>query len=1539
MARGQGHWLRKTGRVLRWLFVGALVLVLGVAAALQLPPVRGFIRDQILAAVQGSLNGKLELADVRWPLPEQLELSGLKISDKHGTRVVGLNGLMAHLRYRSLLSGQVELDRLELSNLYIDMADMSDERGLLSLFAKDEPKKPEPPPDPNSSMSPLPIVVRELCIDHGELRMAPAEDQKFAVRRLNGCVRLRVAKNLDVVIQALEAQLLQNDALVAQLTQPQKLGPLGETAAKGGAMQLAAEGRIAVGKDMPFDARLKVRNFNPETLRALGVASDVLRGAANLDLHAAQSKGRLTYRAQLASAAGQVLAHGELDAQRTLWLHVQTGSLQLAKITTLELPPLGLALDAQVGLGAPDKQDVRVRLLRGYYGAWPLPEVNATASREKSGRVLVKGVEVKQGNAELTAQGEMQPNGALEAGLRLSVPELSELPPVQGAGLHGGVNAEVSLQRGADELIEARADVRVHQLRTATERVEDISLKAHVSGRVERPIVQLDLKARQLLIANRQLGEAILAVGGGPDRYELSLDADQQFIRADGWAEPRDGGWNGGLQATLALKQGPVSMQLPLVRFVPSQALELTQLRAQFQEASLFLDGKLDLEGKTSKLRLAAAVPDMATLTQTLGQSPLPGRVELVGTMAGELQRPDLDLRLRYMNGPKVAGHESEIAVGIVARSDKGQSRVNLQAQAGSAHVDGKLESRWSQRLPLSAALQAARHDLALELRGVSIAELMDPGSPAPRRVLDGVLTGNVTARGNLRKLELGAHMESRVRVGRDPSSVDVVLDASYKDSAFKFEVNGGDRRGQLLNLQASAQLPLERQLAKPRPWPEVIKSSPWELSTELSERSLLELPMLASSGLEADLAPLRVALHANIGHEPNSEPKGIFESQLRWAPLGVLRKARATCNDRASGQLLLSAKWAEQKLGVELHGGPRSEEAIRVSARMDAAFDKLMSGQMRGVTGLQILAQLHKLQLGSLPWVCEQAAGMVSLTAKARDVLTPRAEFSFETDARGLQWQDSPPVDIALGSESVTQAIKLNGEIKTGGGSLHLTGQVPVDVRATDPARLVNRAAPMQIDLGLVRMPMAALLAPVPAVARVSGTTSGQLKLRGSIDKPDLRGKLALEDVSLTLPRMGQRFAHLNLKASLDGKTLRLSEGKVRDLDGTATLAALVTLDTLDAWRAELNLNARNFPLRKSGVMMGHTDVDARVVADTNRERTQVEVKLDNVSIDLTGDGFVDVQSLEPNPEFAFIDTRFGATTAQEQREKEQAEAAEQVAVVPTHIHVVTSEPLWVRRDDFAVNMATDLTVTLGGKTPLIKGKIDLLRGYISLLGQSFDIKRGRVILAGGEVVDPQLEITAEHDTPGGTRVRVEVKGFVREPQLAFYVNGSATTAGDALLAITGRGDRSGGGGSPEKQVANAAIGMTTGLLTLGARREFGDWIPMLSIDQGNQTRVRVGIEADRFIPNFMRGFVKGAYVEGIVAAGGNPNSGGAQAAAAQGSMSGGGVVSSSQVGGAASTASGTGVLLELMLPKNFVWAGQYGPGQAWSIDLDWRP
>ena len=445
----------------------------------------------------------------------------------------------------------------------------------------------------------------------------------------------------------------------------------------------------------------------------------------------------------------------------------------------------------------------------------------------------------------------------------------------------------------------------------------------------------------------------------------------------------------------------------------------------------------------------------------------------------------------------------------------------------------------------------------------------------------------------------------------------------------------------------------------------------------------------------------------------------------------------------------------------------------------------------------------------------------------------------------------------------------------------------------------------------------MAALLAFVPDVARVSGVGSGEIHAFGTLDEPVVRGDLQLSDVSLTLPRLGQRFAHVNARALLEEKSLRLSDVRMRDLGGSVSMAALLTWVSRDAWHAELNLNARNYPLRRTGVVMGHTDVDARVLADMKPEQGHVDVALSNVAVELTNEGISNIQSLEPHPEFSYAD-------ALPEAEKPAPAQAQAKAAVPMTIHIASPEPLWVRRDDFAVQMQPDLNIALGAEKPSLKGKIRLTRGYLSLLGQNFDIKRGEVVLSGGNEIDPQIAISATNTTPQGTVIRVEVTGFVTKPEITFFIgdNPEPVSAGEALRQMNSRG--SSDSTSFESEVASAALGMTVGLLSLGARREFGDWVPMLQIDPGEQTRVRVGVEAERFIPNFLRGFVRGAYVEGIVSAG-SSNESSAQTGTA--------------TAGTTNTAAGSGVLLELTLPSNLVWAGQYGPGQAWSVDLNWRP
>jgi hypothetical protein len=244
------------------------------------------------------------------------------------------------------------------------------------------------------------------------------------------------------------------------------------------------------------------------------------------------------------------------------------------------------------------------------------------------------------------------------------------------------------------------------------------------------------------------------------------------------------------------------------------------------------------------------------------------------------------------------------------------------------------------------------------------------------------------------------------------------------------------------------------------------------------------------------------------------------------------------------------------------------------------------------------------------------------------------------------------------------------------------------------------------------------------------------------------------------------------------------------------------------------------------------------------------------------------------------------------------------------------------VRRADFSALVATELTIeTKGGdEPPSVVGVIEIERGVVELFGQLFDLERGTIELTGGSEIDPTLNLTATRRVPGsgGTLVRIEANGPTHSPQLSFFVDDQPATAGDALAAALGTRTAPSGGADTEQKLSSLATGIAGSVLTLGARRELGDFMPVLAFERGGgETRVRAGVEAGRFVPKFMRKVVVDAYVEGIVSR--------------QEQTEGGEVTEETSAQPAA--------LLELRFPRDLAMEAQYGPGHRWSLDFGWEP
>jgi autotransporter translocation and assembly factor TamB len=1512
--------LRIALRALLGLALAVVFVLIGALISLQFKPVRAFIRDKVSAAVRGSLQGELYVADVRMPSFERIELSGVTLKDRRGVEVVALPSALIELQLRPLLAGRLVIERVEVDHLYVDLADLGDSAGLLSVFASAEPK----PPDPTAGMSPIPVDVRRLCISEGVLELQPQAARRLRLRHIHTCVALGVARSLEVAIQTLRAELSQNEQPVLELTAPEQiaaLSSLGVPAAEVGPLRSALSGKLRfhTQQDMAFDARLALRGASAQTLDALGIDSSFLRADARVDadIHLSAAARRIAYRLEVRAPESVVHAWGELDAQRVLWTHLTSEPLELARLAHVELPRFAFELDAKLDLSAPDDLDAQLELLRGRYGELVLPQTSLRVHRSRDGTLTLRSLEARYAGALLIASGRLAADGGIEAEAKLSAPDLSALPlPAAAAGLSGALTTHLQVRRSARGNIDVGVELKLRSLELQANRAAAIALSLRATGAPQRPVLQASLTGRELNVAGEHVGELEVKLDGGPDRYHVAGRADVGRLALDGWLAEQPPRWEGGLTLTTDLGKGPIAVELPLARFTPGKELALHQLRAHYLDASLFADGQVGLGKRRSRLRFGVVVPDLARLLRTFAQPELPGRVELAGDLRGAIERPALQARLNYSNGAKLLGQSSQAQLDAVVDLARATAHAQLGASAGEARAHAELDSKWRREQPLPAAMKAAEHALDVDFSGVSLAALMQPSDPDLRAKFDGLLGGHFSARGNPNQLQLDTRLEAkRLRAVADSASLDVVVSGQYRDAKLSVELKAGDRAGQLAELGFADELPLERMIANPGDPRDLVSQTRWQAHANLAERRVRELPIVSGLGVPAEYAPVRVASVVHLDHEPGAEPVGELESRLRWEPVQVAAQS-GTCSALAHGTLTLTGQLRDGALGLRVEGGTTSQKAIELKTRMQVTLAELLAGTPRNLGPLSFETHVHELDLSTLPIACERGKGVVSASVAARDVFDKRAKLEFAADAKGLVWDGSAPLGVQANAHAAGDALQVAAQLRNGSGQLQLDGRLPIDLRVADPALLFNRTGPVALKARFAHVAAAQLVAFVPDVKRVSGVVEGVIGVAGTLQAPITDGSLQLQDLSFTLPRLGQRFSHLNLKAALAGRRVRISEGQVRDLDGRATFDAQLTLPSADAWDGELNLSVHNFPVRTNGVMTGRTDASVHVETRGTAAKTDVSVQLSQVAVSLTSNELAQVQTLEPHPEIVFSDA-----------------APAKVAVVEdahnamrATIKIRTSEPLWVRRDDFAVQMTTDLTLALGGETPELTGIVGLQRGYISLLGQNFEIKRGRVVMTGGTNVDPQLELTATHSAADGTVVQVDVTGFVTHPVMSFTINTKSVDAQQAMLAIMGFDKQnSGSGGSMQSQMASAAVGMTTGLLSLGARREFGAWVPMLSFERGEQTRLRVGMEADKLIPRFMRRFVRGAYVEGVWA-GENKATPGSPAA-------------EPSVSATANTSSGGGVLIELLLPEDLVWAGQYGPGTVWSLDLDWRP
>jgi translocation and assembly module TamB len=592
----------------------------------------------------------------------------------------------------------------------------------------------------------------------------------------------------------------------------------------------------------------------------------------------------------------------------------------------------------------------------------------------------------------------------------------------------------------------------------------------------------------------------------------------------------------------------------------------------------------------------------------------------------------------------------------------------------------------------------------------------------------------------------------------------------------------------------------------------------------------------------------------------------------------------------------------------------------MRATARATLELASALRGGAATLGALSGELASNGLDLQQVPYLCQRVRGRLTARADLVDVLGTEPSLAADVEATGLSLGAEPRLDLRLTARADRDDATASGSIRGPRGRSTLTARVPISWSSGRFA--VASAAPVSARAELVELPIAPLLDPAGALSYATGWLSGNVELAGTVNALEPSGELELRDAELTATALAQPLHGVRGRFAFDRQGLRIDHLEARDRDGMLTLAGKVEQRGADSLGVRLDVTARSFPLRQRGQVVATTSGHAKIDATLSRTRSNVAVQLVDADTWLEKTQARSGIDLRAHPDFVIATPRGLAKDgvgAGSNPDEQHAPRSDQ-PVLESHISLDASDHFWIKREDFAIQLATRLDATIVGDQTRVKGRVDIFRGYLDLMGRVFNVERSSHLdFTGTSTPDPVVDITATYEQrSSGKTVKVQITGRGSKPVLSFFIDDTEVSAGEALQVLVGRRS-SGNEVSARKDAASFVSGLTAGLLATSARRELGAAAPIIMIEPGEQTgdgRIRAGFELDALVPRALRRLITGVYVEGIVEreSSSNPRSQGQEA--------------STQAG----------VLVELYFPHQLFSTGQWGPGTTWSLDWGWQ-
>lgn len=1553
--------------VLLWLLLLVVLLLLSVLYHLNLPIGHRVAGLGLTEWVSAQIDGTLEIGRIHYVGLDEIIVGDVTLRDPQGRPVIRGERISLAIDYAALLrDGVLRFSHAHLVGGELEL--IEDEEGNLSFLQAFEPTDKSP-----STGEPFHAIVDDVRLEGVTVTGSLLGLEGLRIEGTNAHARMEFYETTEIRVYSLSGDVVEpfprrgrienlagvifGDERGIQLTARASMGEELMRVALGYA---PPEGQPDA--DSELDLLIHANPVRGETLSELGFDwASILTGRTEGYVRLRGPTDALGVRGVLQTEGGRVSVQGELPSEGDVHVAIRTsGPLNLGRVL-IGAPDMEVrgTVRLRVPADGPEGETVLEAELEPFvFEGLDIPTVTARATLLADGSVRVDTANTPYGGGSVDITGTVDPEGAIRMHAQGFIPQVANDPNISRMvpGLRSALRFDVWFERSADEVptydISGNADFT--SVRYGGVAAQRIGARGRIFGDIAAPSVDLRLSPSRLTVSDVPLGSGNVTLVGGPDRYRSAgelQDPSGRVVAFDVEADIDDTGTH--IEAPmLRVSAGSASLAGALrgMTLRPGGGLELGVLELRSETELLRLSGHYGTRREDEVILEAEGltVEHLAEFLDT--EFDASGAVDVRLELRGDLDRhPHIYARGRLHRGRWLTVDPIEIEHAW-AEFEPGELAAAAEVRFGErgtfiVKITGTPDDQQSD---IMAALAESAYYVDVSTRSMDLALLGDLFPDDTRPAVTGALEGHAHIAGTLDAPTVDASFNVPELGFEDWPVVSVSGDLRYDESNLMMvRTTATDAEGLLLELEGNMVVVLSSLLTESSSPTELLSYLPWQVSMRVPPRTIRVLPLSMQEGLPLGAKNLRMALDVTLRGGGGWPLHGSVFSAIDW--LGDM--SGELCASESNPRGTISATLDGGRVEALVEGVLGDYRVLTMNAGADVDLMTWMASGVEEWPEVSVTGQIRGAEMSALPSICHFVGGPLDGDFEARlfgedpyvrlnlDAIGARAR----TLVRGLRssavvLRETDPSDVHLVVEATPETFA--GTITAewwNGGSTSIEGHVPITWEGEPELPTFTVDAEVELLATFQHTPLGAPLAWLSDVAGVDGLLNGELGVRGPVINPSWYGSLALTEGRVELRSIGQRLREVEGTLIFDGREIELQRFRAADGNGDVTFSGQLGFADLEPrYIRGLRATADDFPVRQEGSVMaqlnGVAELNACMCTPENtcmlaNEERQCnsdtmfgEITVEQLDVALPDDGGRSSIALAGHPD-VYVSG------------EEHESAGEEEIPYVFQIDVDAANRFWVRsvEQDFAAQVSAQLQVAMAGDDFKIRGDARIHRGNFAVFGKVFEVESGSMLFRNTEEVDPVVSLVAIHNLrnrPGET-IGVEVSGTLSRPEVRFTTSIEGVSDQGEIIALLLTGDTridralQSDSNNPQGAATEATdflAGVAFGVATLALREQFGEIIPTIRIEMGDDgfrsPMIRAGINVDSLIPRRLREVVRGIYIEGYFTA---RRADGTEDSTRQ--------------------SHDNGFLIELQFPRNIVGRSDYAPPTNWSLDITWEP